>query len=312
MSLIDHISIQSTRDHGDVALCNLTSINLVKWFHSSPPEKKRMAKMAVKSLDLAISVGKCPVEEGNVTNEYYRYMGVGVTNYANLLASQKITIDSPEAAEFTDRIMDDLSFDLIEASMELAKELGAFPMFHTTKWAEGLTPVHLSLQKFPQAWNLTEYGKTFLESGRLARWDRLGEEIKKHGIRNAQVLSIAPTANSGKAINATESTEPVMHLVYKEEGVRNLPALAPNIRENHVYYKPAFECDQKALLTNAIVRQKYLDQAQSITLYLKKADSLKELTDLHMYAFDHGIKTLYYVKQQKQIDTGDDCVACAV
>lgn len=303
--------IHNRRKHGDVALCNLASINLVKWFESSVDARKRMAMTAVKSLDLAITMGICPVEEGQITNENYRYLGIGVTNYTNLLARHKIVIDTQEAAEFTDKIMDDLTFDLYEASMLLAKELGSFPLFDKTKWALGLTPVHLSLERYPQAWNLTDYGRNFVASGRMDRWDELAKNIQQFGLRNAHVVAIAPTANSGKAINATESTEPVTHLVYKEEGVRNLPALAPNIRENHAYYKPAFECDQKALITNAIIRQKYIDQAQSINLFIKKADSLKELTNLHVFGFEHGIKTFYYLKQQKSNDV-DECVACAV
>ena len=193
-----------------------------------------------------------------------------------------------------------------------AKKLGAFKQFKNTKWAEGLTPVHLSLKHFPQAWELTEYGRNFVSSGKLKRWDELGQEIKQYGIRNAQVMAIAPTASSGKAINATESTEPVHDLVYKEEGTKNLPALAPNLRRNHLYYKSAFDCDQKALLTNAIVRQCFVDQGQSITLYFKKVDSLREFTDLHTYAMNHGIKSLYYIKQQKAVETEDECVACAV
>lgn len=306
------IEIVQHREHGDMALCNLASINVVEFYYADDATRADICSTAVKALDLAIEYGICPIEEGQITNDEYKYMGIGITNLANLLAMNKIVIDSAEAAEFIDELMDDLSFLTYRASMLRAKELGAFKQFHNTKWALGETPIHQSLRYCPQAWNVTEYGRNFVKSGKLERWDQLGEDIRKYGIRNAQVMAIAPTANSGKAINATESTEPVMHLMYKEEGVKSIPALAPNIQENHPYYKPAFECDQKALITNAIVRQKYIDQAQSITIYLKKANSLKELTELHNYGFDHGIKTYYYLKQNKAIETGDECVACAV
>lgn len=315
---MSEIIIKKTLKHGDVALCNLASINLVEWFYKTEKEQFDLCQTCVDALDLAVEVGVCPVIEGQTTNDEFKYIGVGVTNLANLLALNKMFIDEPKAAEFIDQIMDDISFQLYTASMERAKIKGKFKRFEETKWAEGTTPVHQSLKYFPQAWDLTEYGRTFVESGRLKRWDKLAQDIKKYGIRNAQVLAIAPTANSGKAINATESTEPVMNLFYKEEGVRNIPALAPNIQQNNAYYKPAFECDQKALITNAIVRQKYLDQAQSITMYIKNPDSLKQLTDLHLYGLEHGIKTYYYFKQQKAINTAgvisgsDECVACAV
>lgn len=313
MNQNQEIKIESEHVHGDVALCNLASINIYEWYYSSPEEQQEIAQCAVDALDLAIEFGVCPVLEGQITNDEYKYMGIGLTNLTNLLASQKIVIDSQEAAEFQAELMDNLSYMLYKASMLRAKKLGAFKQFKSTKWSVGLTPVHMSLKHFPQAWELTEYGKNFVSSGKLKRWDDLGHEIKKYGIRNAQVMAIAPTASSGKAINATESTEPVHDLVYKEEGTKNLPALAPNLRQNHLYYKSAFDCDQKALLTNAIVRQCFVDQGQSVTLYFKKIDSLREFTDLHLYAIKNGLKSLYYVKQQKEISTGqDECVACAV
>ena len=311
---MEEIKIHSERTSGDVALCNLASINIYEWYYASPEEQQEIAQCAVDALDLAIEFGICPVTEGQITNDEFKYMGIGLTNLTNLLASQQIVIDSPAAAEFQAELMHNLSFMLYRASMLRAKKLGAFKQFKNTKWAEGLTPVHMSLKHFPQAWELTEYGRNFVSSGKLQRWDELGQEIKQYGIRNAQVMAIAPTASSGKAINATESTEPVHDLFYKEEGTKNLPALAPNIRQNHQYYKSAFDCDQKALLTNAIVRQKFLDQGQAISTYFTKIDSLKEFTDLHTYAMKFGIKSLYYVKQTKQISAGQDeeCVACAV
>ena len=296
----NRIKIHSERTSGDVALCNLASINIYEWYYSTPEEQQEIAQCAVDALDLAIEFGICPVTEGQITNDEFKYMGIGLTNLTKA------------AAEFQAELMDNLSYQLYRASMLRAKKLGAFKQFKNTKWAEGLTPVHMSLKHFPQAWELTEYGRNFVSSGKLKRWDELAKEIKQYGIRNAQVMAIAPTASSGKAINATESTEPVHDLVYKEEGTKNLPALAPNLRQNHLYYKSAFDCDQKALLTNAIVRQCFVDQGQSITLYFKKVDSLREFTDLHTYAMNHGIKSLYYIKQQKAVETEDECVACAV
>lgn len=308
----DQIKIHSERTSGDVALCNLASINIYEWYYSTPEEQQEIAQCAVDALDLAIEFGICPVTEGQITNDEYKYMGIGLTNLTNLLASCQIAIDTKAAAEFQDELMDNLSYQLYRASMLRAKKHGAFKQFKNTKWAEGLTPVHMSLKHFPQAWELTEYGRNFVSSGKLKRWDELGQEIKQYGIRNAQVMAIAPTASSGKAINATESTEPVHDLVYKEEGTKNLPALAPNLRQNHLYYKSAFDCDQKALLTNAIIRQKWVDQGGSITLYFKKVDSLREFTDLHTYAMKNGVKSLYYVKTQKAAETEEECVACAV
>ena len=122
-------------------------------------------------------------------------------------------------------------------------------------------------------------------------------------------MAIAPTATSGKAINATESTEPIHSLFYKEEGTINIPTLVPNFSKNNKYYKPACECDQYALIRNAAVRQKWIDQAQSINMYVARPDSMKALTNLHLYAFYFGCKTLYYMKQKKGVTT-EECSSC--
>ena len=133
----------------------------------------------------------------------------------------------------------------------------------------------------------------------LQKWRELGKEIKQHGIRNAQLMAIAPTATSGKAINATESIEPIQNFFYKEDGKMNLPTLVPNIQKNTRYYKIAVDCDQYALVRNAAIRQCYLDQAQSINVYFKKVTSLTEFSLLHFYGFKLGIKTFYYCRTEK-------------
>lgn len=305
------MKITTTKDYGDLALCNLASINLKSYQNSSNDERDFIARIAVQSLDDAITNGMCPIAEGTISNNEYRYIGVGILNSANALADQKIEIDSQEAAEWFDAMQEDLSYRLYYQSMVLAKERGPFERFKETKWSEGLTPVHMSRTFFPGAWELTEFGRNFEKNGYLQKWNELGALIKKHGIRHAQVQAIAPTSNSGKAINATESTEPVTALMYKEEGMANVMTLAPDIMTNMRYYKPAFSCNQKNLVLNAIVRQKYIDQAQSITVYLKDTSSLKDLTNLHVFGFINGIKTFYYIKQPKNIDL-DDCVNCHV
>ena len=305
------IEISQTKDYGDMALCNLCSINLVEFRKANNTQKDFICKMAVRGLDDAITNGLCPIAEGAISNELYRYIGVGMLNAANALALEQIEIDTQEAAEWFDEVTEDLCYRLYYQSMLLSKERGRFPRFDETKWAEGLTPVHMSRKFYPGAWALTEFGKNFEKNGYLDKWNKLRELIKENGIRHAQVWAIAPTANSGKAINATESTEPVMGLMYKEEGMSNVVTLAPNIRKNMAYYKPAFDCDQFGLVLNAIVRQKYGDQAQSITLYFKDVSSLKMLSKIHNFGFVNGVKTFYYVKQPKNLDL-DDCVSCAV
>jgi len=123
-------------------------------------------------------------------------------------------------------------------------------------------------------------------------------------------MAIAPTATSGKACNAIESTEPISDFFYKEEGTITVPTVVPNFLKNNQQYKKAFDCDQYALLRNAAIRQKWIDQAQSVNVYVKTPDSLLDLTKLHLYGFDLGMKTFYYLKQQKESDESI-CESCS-
>ena len=144
----------------------------------------------------------------------------------------------------------------------------------------------------------------------MEKWNKLAEEIKHNGIRNAQLMAIAPTATSGKSINSIESIEPIADFFYKEEGTITVPTVVPNFRKNNQFYKRSFECDQYALIRNAAIRQKWLDQAQSVNVYIVRPDSLAEMTDLHIYGFDLGMKTFYYLKQQKE-DDDYVCESCS-
>jgi len=116
---------------------------------------------------------------------------------------------------------------------------------------------------------------------------------------------------SGKAINAIESIEPVPNFFYKEEGTITVPTVVANFKKNNKYYKLAFDCNQYALIRNACIRQKWLDQAQSVNTYIGTPDSLLEMTELYLYGFEHGIKTNYYQKSQKPGEDSHVCESCS-
>ena len=444
--------IEKEYDAGEIALCNLASVNLLKWWEMSEEDRLEHIYDIVKAMDNTIDIAFYPVREGANSNKQYRYLGIGVNNYANLLASQGIYFDTQEAKEFTDEVFAKWSYAIIHASMRLAKERGAFPRFHETKWADGVLPVHLANEKAKQL--------TKSQWHNHPMWNELAEQVKQFGLRNALLMAVAPTAcqtgdgkirttngvmtiyelldladidvkdiednekvgwykvnapifvetrfgekqifevyyngvaeiyevefedgevykftgnhrllvirdgseqwvrvdeleendevvlfaehfmkvksikeagfehtwdihvpeyeeyllgngvvshnTSGKCINATESIEPVVDLFYKEEGTLNVTTLAPNFRQNNKYYKLAFSIDQKHIIELTAIRQKYIDQSQSVNLYVAKPDSLLELVKLHAYAHSLGVKTLYYMKQRK----GDEehvCESC--
>ena len=130
-------------------------------------------------------------------------------------------------------------------------------------------------------------------------WDIEVQEVHEYQLSNGCVSH----NTSGKGINAIESTEPIHDFFYKEEGTITIPTVVPNFRKNNQYYKTAFECNQMNLLRNAAIRQKWIDQAGSVNVYIAKPDSLLEMSKLHLYFFDHGGKTLYYQKSQKDGST---------
>jgi ribonucleoside-diphosphate reductase alpha chain len=276
---------------GEIALCNLSSVNAEKWFYMTEEQKWQLVRTMVRGLDNTVDVANYPVKEGKNSNLMYRYLGIGILNQTNYLALKKIVIDTQESAEEQDALWDELSYMIISVSCELAIEKGKFEKFYETEWSKGILPIHKANKN---AFNLTKREIDW------KKWNDLAERVKTFGIRNAQLMAIAPTATSGKAVNSIESTEPVHDFFYKEEGTITVPTVVPNFRKNNAYYKRAFDCDQFALLKNAAVRQKWIDQAQSVNVYIKRPDSLEEMTKLHIYGFHNGMKTFYYLKQMKE------------
>ena len=278
-------------DAGEISLCNLASVNLTKWDLLNDNEQQNVIDILVRAMDNTIDIANYPVKEAMYTNLKYRYLGIGVLNYANYLATHKIVIDSNDALEKTAMLFDKLSFQIISSSMQLAKIKGKCIGFDETEWADGKFPL---LKANKLALQLVKYQPN------MKKWKDLSKQIQIHGLRNAQLMAIAPTATSGKSINATESIEPIQDFIYKEDGKANVVTLAPNISQNSIYYKRAIECDQYQLIRLAAIRQCYIDQAQSINMYFKKVKSLTDFTLIHLYGFSLGIKTFYYCKTEKE------------
>ena len=285
---------------GEIALCNLSSVNLERWFYMSEEEKWDLIRILVRGLDNTVDVANYPVKEGKNSNLMYRYLGIGVLNFTNYLALNKVVIDTQEALELSDALFDDLSYMIISVSVELAQEKGKFENFYETEWSKGILPIDKANK---EAASLTKYKPD------IKKWNILREKVKRDGLRNAQLMAVAPTATSGKGINAIESTEPIADFFYKEEGTMTIPTLVPNFRLNNSYYKKNFDCNQIKLVQHAAVRQKWIDQGQSVNIYIRRPDSLLEMTLIHLYGFRLGMKTFYYLKQQK--DGAEDEEVCS-
>ncbi len=287
---------------GEIGICNLVSVNLMSWVNFSEEKKKSFCYTLLRGCDNIIDSQFYPVKEGEIANKKNRPIGIGVINYANLLASNKLKYTDKEALEFTNKVFEDLYYHIYEASNILSKERGPYKTFNESKWREGKTPVHISLL------NKSSNLKFDID---MDKWDKLAENIKNYGVRFSFHGAIAPTATSGKSVSATESIEPIVDLFFVEEGIQTLPSLAPNLKKNREYYERCWDIPAKTIIELAAIRQRYIDQSQSLNLYYVKPDSAKELWDDIQYAMDLGLKTLYYMKTPKSnFELEEVCESC--
>ncbi|QPX63465.1 putative ribonucleotide reductase large subunit [Campylobacter phage F370] len=307
---MNEINVVKTYTNGEIALCNLASINLHEYDLLNDTEKYNLIYDIVSTMDNTIDLAYYMVKDAQTANKKYRYLGIGVSNLAVLLAKHKIIIDSQESLEFQAKLFDELLYNCVKASMQLAIEKGRAEGFNETKWAKGLYPYLIGNKK---AKKLIKFKPD------ENKWNKLMEDVKKYGMRNCALMAIAPTATSGRSINASESIEPIQKLLYKEDGNINIKTLAPMFKEYNQYYKLAQECDPMMLIKAAAVRQLFLDQSQSVNMYSYTFNgelnyiqkSSHKLSLLHMYAHQLGLKTLYYFKSEKDNGVEHECESCS-
>jgi len=172
---------------GEIALCNLASLNLYELYNGNLTDDEIFEKIFItlESMDATFDVQYYPVIEGKYSNDNWRYIGIGFLNYAKLLASEGIIFGSKQSKEYTAELMDDDCFKIYKASNELAKKKGKFNNFHLTHWVDGKTPLDFANKK---ALKLTEFQPD------MKKWKKLGKSIKEHGMRFALHIAIAPTA----------------------------------------------------------------------------------------------------------------------
>lgn len=307
---IEHVSdeLDGTQDvrrfDGDIALCNLASVNLIEWDKLSAEQKFDHMYLLVRSMDNAIDSSFYSNNLGAKHSAEHRNLGIGVSNYANLLASKQVLWSDEEARRITHEVFEELSFYAIKASIELAKERNRFPLFSESRWSEGVFPHELSVLP-SRAPHLTY--------PLLMDWESLRPELIKYGIRNEYLLAVAPTATSGQCINATPGIDSPRKLKYIQEGTYSLPFTAPNLRENRMFYRTTFQQSNKDVIELAAIRQRFIDMGQSVSVAYADPNSVYEVINDIMYAEELGCKTLYYtytpLPDDTDLDTG--CESCS-
>lgn len=282
------ISQKKGRD-GDTAVCNLASVNLSKV--NTKEEIEKVIPIAIRMLDNVIDLNFYPNRKVKATNIKTRAIGLGVMGEAEYLASNFIKWGSNEHLEAIDIIMECISFNAIKASSNLAKEKGVYKEFKGSKWSKGIFPIDTA--------NIN--AKNLLNRSLIYDWDSLRKEVIDNGMRNGYLMAIAPTSSISILTGTTQTIEPIYRKRWYEENMSGLiPVIVPNLTlDTFNYYVSAYDLDQLDLIKAGAVRQKWIDQGQSLNIFMdiSKASG-RYLNDIYMMAWELGIKSTYYLRSQ--------------
>ncbi|MFW5990005.1 MAG: ribonucleoside-diphosphate reductase subunit alpha [Campylobacterales bacterium] len=301
------------KEDGESAVCNLASVNLSK-IHTKE-DIERVVPTAIRMLDNVIDLNFYPLRKVKATNLKNRAIGLGVMGESEMLATNKIEWGSEEHLRKIDEVMESISYNAISASSDLAIEKGIYPDFAGSKWSNGVMPIDSATQA---AKNLVDRGGLF---GTDYDWDALKEKVKKDGMRNGYLMAIAPTSSISILAGTTQTIEPVYKRKWFEENLSGLiPVVVPNLSaETWQYYTPAYEIDQQSIIKVAAIRQKWIDQGQSVNIFVRldKASG-KYLNEIYLNAWKLGLKSTYYLRSQSPeaveepttMDRSVECEGC--
>lgn len=286
----DTVIVTTTRP-GDFVVCNLASLSLGRLPVEDDAYLARTVRTAVRALDNVIDLNFYALPYAKVTNRRYRSIGLGVSGYHHMLAKRGIGWETQAHLDFADDVFERINRHAIEASCELARERGAYEKFEGSDWQTG-----------------AYFGKRGYTS---PAWRELAARVAKHGLRNAYLLAIAPTSSTSIIAGTTAGLDPVMRKFFLEEKKgAMLPRVAPELSPaTWWYYKPAHYIDQTWSMRAAGVRQRHIDQAQSVNLYITNEYTMRQVLGLYLEAWRDGVKTIYYVRS-KSLEV-DECESCS-
>ena len=324
-NLCTEITLNTNQD--EIAVCNLGSVNLVNHINENGLDQEKLKKTittAVRMLDNVIDINYYSVPQAENSNLKHRPIGMGVMGFQDALYTQKIPYASEEAVEFADLSMEVISYYAISASAGLAAERGRYESYDGSLWDQGILPID-SLKKLEEI-----RGKDYLDVNMEQRldWQSLREHIKNSGMRNSNVLAIAPTATIANISGVSQSIEPTYQNLYVKSNLSGEftvvnPYLVKDLKELNLWdsvmvndlkyyegsvqkidrvpkeikqiYATAFEIEPRWLVDAASRRQKWIDQAQSLNLYVSGASG-KKLDVTYRMAWLRGLKTTYYLR----------------
>ena len=324
-NLCTEITLNTSND--EIAVCNLGSVNLPQHMKDGVLDQekvKRTVTTALRMLDNVIDINYYSVDTAKNSNLKHRPVGMGLMGFQDALYMQDAPYCSDGAIEFADRSMEVISYYAIHASSELAKERGTYPSYDGSLWSQGIFPKD-SIDILEK-----NRGSEFIKVDRSETldWEKLRAKVKKDGMRNSNVMAIAPTATISNITGVTQSIEPTYQNLYVKSNlsgeftivnphlVRKLKALDlwDDVMINDLKYfegslneisripddikklfSTAFEVEPQYIVESASRRQKWIDQAQSLNLYIGNANG-KKLDLTYRMAWYSGLKTTYYLR----------------
>ena len=286
----DDIVVEKAKS-GDFVVCNLASLCLGNFDCDNQESLHNVIETAIRALDNVIDINLYPLEYAKITSQKYRAIGLGVSGYNHLLAKKGIYRESEEHLNYVDKLFENINYYAILASNKLAIEKGKYDLFEGSEWDSGAYFINR---------NYTS-----------ERWNELAKSVHENGLRNGYLLAIAPTSSTSIIAGTTAGVDPIMKkFFYEEKKGEMIPRVAPELtHENSAFYKPAHEVDQLWSVRAAGVRQRHVDQAQSVNLYITHDYSMRQILELYIKARENGVKTIYYVRS-KSLEV-EECEGCA-
>jgi ribonucleoside-diphosphate reductase alpha chain len=337
-NLCTEITLNTSKD--EIAVCNLGSINLVNHVTSKGLDREKLKKTvttAVRMLDNVIDINYYSVDTAKNSNMKHRPVGLGIMGFQDALYEQKIPYASEAAVTFADRSMEVISYHAIEASMLLADERGTYESYKGSLWDQGILPID-SIKLLRE-----QRGAQYLEmdTSSTLDWDGLRKRVQEKGMRNSNVMAIAPTATIANICGVSQSIEPTYQNLFVKSNLSGEftvvnPYLVEDLKARGLWdsvmlndlkyfegsvqkidriplelktlYATSFEINPRWLVESASRRQKWIDQAQSLNLYIADANG-KKLDVTYRMAWLLGLKTTYYLRALAATSTEKSTVA---
>ncbi len=288
----DVVIVNKTKP-GDFVECNLASLTLGKLDVNNESELEETVRTVVRALDNVIDLNYYPTPYAEVTNKKYRAIGLGTSGYHHMLVKNDIRWSDEKAhAAFVDRVYEDINYYAIKESVEIAKDKGSYKVFEGSDWQTGA------------------YFKDRDYSSE--RWEKLAADVKKYGLRNGYLMAIAPTGSTSIISGTSAGVDPIMSRYFLEEKKGAIvPRVAPGLTTKTFWlYENAHDIDQNISMRMAGIRQRHLDQAQSVNIYITTEYTMRQILNVYLTAWEAGVKSIYYVRGKSlEVEECDTCSA---